>query len=167
MLNHYGKFFSLRDAVTDTAQKFGVKESTLYMDWHRRARWIRVVGGFKDRTAAIDLLIQKQFGLLKDLEILKFQADNDNAKIGAARTQAEITSSLIQLLRELHKEDGFLEGSDELKISWLYPNQNIHRVSALEMVDVDVSLLTEEEQQILDEASAIMKKARVKREDLH
>ena len=124
MLNHYGKFFSLKDAVTDTAQKFGVKTSTLYVDWNRRGKWIKTVSGLKDRTSTIDFLIQRQFQLLKDLEVLKYEADNDNAKVGALRTQANVSFNLIRLLRELRKEEGG-DGPAEIKLSWVDRSQEI------------------------------------------
>ena len=41
LLNNYGKFFDLKAAITATARKYDCKESTLYVDWSRRDRWLK------------------------------------------------------------------------------------------------------------------------------
>ena len=104
MLNHYGKFFSLKDAVTDTAQKFGVKTSILYVDWNRRSSWLKQILSLKDNSDLIRQLLLEVFRVLREIEKFGSVADNDNCRLGAHKLRLNGLFKLIDLFRSYDNE---------------------------------------------------------------
>jgi len=101
MLEHYGKFFSLRDAITDTATKFDAKESTVRVDWSRRDHWLKKLCGLDKNAAVIDQFIIDIMRILKDIELSERSEKNPSVRFAYKKLGLEGRFRLIDVLREL------------------------------------------------------------------
>lgn len=101
-----------------TADKYDVSENCLYVDWFRRDRWLEEIVSFKNSKRTIQHLLIDLERIMKEAEILRYEADNDNCRLGALKLAAYIRFKLIDVFDRLGLAQDILSRVEALEKAW-------------------------------------------------
>jgi len=143
LLKMEGEGFSKCEIVKDLSVKYQVSMRQIYNDFENRKKW-------QPRVQMIDSLLavkNRYLQIYREASFLFLHSTNENSKLGALNTMLVANHHLAEIIP--------FDESEQKDIALTFQDAEL---------PIDVSLLTLEEIQILDQASALMKKAQVKRE---
>lgn len=100
----------LSTAITNTAAKYGAKETAIRRDWDRRDEWVKQVISVNDNTLVWELVFQlRQTGVLAFREYMQAYGEQDPdrkaamlpARVGALRLVKDAQADLIAILQSI------------------------------------------------------------------
>ena len=171
LLKMEGEGFSKCEIVNDLSVKYQVSTRQIYNDFENRKKW-------QPRIQMIDSLLavkNRYLQIYREASFLFLHSTNENSKLGALNTMLVANHHLAEIIPFDESEQ------KDISLSWKDPEpgstedllkqfesaiEDAHNQQFPTLNDMDLSLLTLEERETVDEAMKLILKARSK-ESLH